>query len=84
MPLPLPDNSFFLVRAWRSIGPRLYLALALAVMLTLLSSGVGVYYFERGGDAGYLLREESYPAAQSSWQVRKARRQAVYPGPGRP
>ena len=30
---------------FRRIGTKLYAALGLAVLLTLLSSGVGVYYF---------------------------------------
>ena len=37
----------FLVARWRGIGTRLYLALAIAVILTLVSSAVGIYYFEK-------------------------------------
>ena len=37
----------FLIDRWRGIGTRLYLSLGFAVILTLVSSGVGVYYFER-------------------------------------
>ena len=33
----------FLLSRWRGIETRLYLALAFAVLLTLVSSGVGVY-----------------------------------------
>ena len=40
----------FLINRWRQIGTRLYLAPVFAVVLTLQSSAVGVYYFERGGD----------------------------------
>ena len=43
----------FLLSRWRGIGTRLYLALAFAVLLTLVSSGVGIYYFERSGDLNY-------------------------------
>lgn len=35
----------FLINRRRGIGTRLYLALAFAVVLTLVSSAVGVYYF---------------------------------------
>ena len=44
------------------IGTRLYVALALAVLLTLLSSGVGVYYFEVSGDLNHRLSREAFPA----------------------
>ncbi len=37
----------FLQDMWHQIGTRLYLALGFAVLLTLVSSGVGVYYFEQ-------------------------------------
>ena len=43
----------FLIDRWRGIGTRLYVALAFAVVLTLVSSAVGVYYFERSGDLNY-------------------------------
>ena len=51
----------FLVERWRRIGTRLYLALGFAVALTLLSSAVGVYYFEQSGDLNYRARSESVP-----------------------
>jgi phosphoglycerate-specific signal transduction histidine kinase len=52
----------FLLDRWRRIGARLYLALGFAVFLTLVSSAVGVYYFERSGDLNYQVREEFVPA----------------------
>ena len=52
---------------WQRIGTKLYLALGFAVFLTLVSSAVGVYYFERSGDLNYQVRSESVPALESSW-----------------
>lgn len=57
----------FLVSRWRQIGTRLYLALAFAVALTILSSAVGIYYFERSGDLSYRIRSESAPAVDAAW-----------------
>ena len=57
----------FLVDRWRRIGARLYLALGFAVFLTLVSSAVGVYYFEQSGDLNHQVREESVPALEGSW-----------------
>ena len=57
----------FLVNTWRRIGARLYLALGFAVFLTLVSSAVGVYYFERSGDLNFQVRNESVPALEASW-----------------
>ena len=57
----------FLVDAWRRIGARLYLALGFAVFLTLASSAVGVYYFERSGDLNFQVRNESVPVLEASW-----------------
>ena len=62
----------FLVDTWRRIGARLYLALGFAVFLTLVSSAVGVYYFERSGDLNFQVRSESVPVLEASW--------TVYPG----
>ena len=56
-----------LVDKWRRIGARLYLALGFAVLLTLVSSAVGVYYFERSGDLNYQVESESVPALEASW-----------------
>ena len=47
---------------WQRIGTKLYLALGFAVFLTLVSSAVGVYYFERSGDLNYQVRSESVPS----------------------
>ena len=57
----------FLVNRWHRIGARLYMALGFAVFLTLVSSAVGVYYFERSGDLNYQVRSESVPALEASW-----------------
>ena len=57
----------FLVNTWRSIGARLYLALGFAVLLTLASSAVGVYYFEQSGDLNFRVRSESVPVLEASW-----------------
>ena len=59
----------FLLDRWRGIGTRLYLALAFAVMLTLVSSAVGVYYFERSGDLNYQAESESVPVLEASWEA---------------
>ena len=57
----------FLINRWRQIGTRLYLALVFAVILTLLSCAVGIYYFERSGDLSYRIRSESAPAVDAAW-----------------
>ncbi len=57
----------FLINRWRQIGTRLYLALVFVVILTLLSSAVGIYYFERSGDLSYRIRSESAPAVDAAW-----------------
>ena len=59
----------FLLSRWRGIGTRLYLALAFAVLLTLVSSGVGVYYFERSGDLNFEAEQQSVPVLEASWEV---------------
>ena len=46
----VPLNMRFLIDRWRRIGVRLYIALGIAVFLTLVSAAVGVYYFEQSGD----------------------------------
>ena len=56
----------FLTDAWRRIGTRLYIALGFAVLLTLVSSVVGVYYFERSGDLNLRVRSESVPALEAA------------------
>ena len=57
----------FLIDRWHGIGARLYLALGFAVFLTLVSSAVGVYYFERSGDLNDQVRSESVPVLEASW-----------------
>ena len=68
-----------LVDSWRRIGARLYLALGIAVLLTLVSSAVGVYYFERSGDLSYQVQLESVPVLEASWSAARQgeRMQAV-------
>ena len=56
----------FIIHAWRRIGAKLYLALGFAVFLTLVSSAVGVYYFEASGDVSYEVRTESVPVLEAS------------------
>ena len=56
-----------LASVWQRIGTKLYLALGFAVFLTLVSSAVGVYYFERSGDLNFRVRSESVPALEASW-----------------
>ena len=63
----------FLWGRWRGIGTRLYLALAFAVLLTLVSSGVGVYYFERSGDLNFEAEQQSVPVLGASWEVARER-----------
>ena len=57
----------FLLDIWRRIGAKLYLALGFALLLTLVSSVVGVNYFEQSGDASYRVRTESVPVVEASW-----------------
>ncbi len=52
---------------WRRIGTRLYAALGVAVILTLVSSAVGIYYFERSGDLNHRVQSESVPVLEASW-----------------
>ena len=59
----------FLLNRWRGIGTRLYLALGFAVVLTLISSAVGVYYFERSGNLNYEAESQSVPALEASWEA---------------
>ena len=59
----------FLTDAWRRIGTRLYIALGFAVLLTLVSSMVGVYYFERSGDLNFQVRSESVPVLEAAWSA---------------
>ena len=59
----------FFIDRWRRIGTRLYIALGIAVMLTLVSGAVGVFYFEQSGDLNFQVRSESVPALEASWTV---------------
>ena len=57
---------------FRRISTKLYAALGLAVLLTLLSSGVGVYYFEVSGDLSHGLSREAFPAVEDAWRASDA------------
>ena len=59
----------FLIDRWRGIGTRLYLALGFAVLLTLVSAGVAVFYFERSGDLNYQAESEAVPVLEASWEA---------------
>ena len=59
----------FLIERWRGIGTRLYLALGFAVILTLVSSGVAVFYFERSGDLNFKAESEAVPVLEASWEA---------------
>ena len=61
----------FLVDRWRGIGTKLYLALGFAVALTLISSAVGVYNFERSGDLNYQAETDSVPALEAAWAAER-------------
>ena len=45
------------------------MALAFAVLLTLVSSGVGVFYFERSGDLNYEAEQQTVPVLEASWEA---------------
>ena len=59
----------FLLTRWQGIGTKLYLALAFAVILTLISSGVGIYYFERSGDLNYQAEQQAVPVLEAAWEA---------------
>ena len=61
----------FLADRWRRIGTRLYIALGFAVLLTLVSSAVGVYYFEQSGDLNFNIRSESIPTLEAAWSTER-------------
>ena len=61
----------FLADRWRRIGTRLYIALGFAVFLTLVSSAVGVYYFEQSGDLNFSIRSESMPVLEAAWSTER-------------
>ena len=57
----------YLTSVWSRIATKLYLALGLSVLLTLLSAGVGVFYFERSGSLNHRLESEAVPAYRDVW-----------------
>ena len=61
----------FLADRWRRIGTRLYIALGFAVFLTLVSSVVGVYYFEQSGDLNFRIRSNSVPVLEAAWSTER-------------
>lgn len=65
----------FIVNIWRRIRTKLYIALGFTVLLTLISSAVGVYYFEQSGDLNYLARSRTTAVLDAAWNAdRKAER----------
>ena len=63
---------------WRRIGTKLYIALGFAVLLTLISSAVGVYYFEQSGDLNYRAGARTTAILDAAWNAdRKAERLLV-------
>ena len=61
----------FLLQVWRRIGTRLYLCLGFAVTLTMVSSAVGIYYFEQSGEATYDVRTLYVPAATAALEAQR-------------
>ena len=59
----------FFTDRWRRLGTRLYIALGFAVFLTIVSSAVGVYYFEQSGDLNFQVRSQSVPALEAAWSA---------------
>ena len=57
----------FITNVWKRIGTKLYIALGFAVFLTLISSAIGVYYFEQSGDFNHRVSSQSVPALGASW-----------------
>ena len=57
----------FIIARWHRIGARLYLALGFAVLLTLVSSAVGVHYFERSGDLNFQVQSQAVPLLENAW-----------------
>lgn len=57
----------YLANRWRRIGTRLYIALGFAVLLTLFSSAVGVFYFERSGDHTFNIESRWIPVLEAVW-----------------
>ena len=46
-------------------------ALGFAVFLTLVSSVVGVYYFEQSGDLNFRIRTNSVPVLEAAWSTKR-------------
>ena len=59
----------FLTASWRRIGARLYLALGFSVLLVILSSSVGVYYFERSIEISDRVRLLIFPSHEAAWSA---------------
>lgn len=67
---------------WRRIGTRLYVALAVAVILTLISAAVAIFYFERSGDLNHKVQQESVPVLEASWAAAREVDNLIYLGSG--
>ena len=61
-----------LLSVWSRIATKLYLALGIAVVLTLLSAGVGVFHFELSGDLNHRVETEAVPALQGMGEVSRS------------
>ena len=57
---------------FRGIGPKLYAVSGLVVLLTLLSSGVGVYYFELSGGLSDGLARGTFSTICVSVRLRRS------------
>ena len=65
---------------WSRIGTKLYLALAFAVALTILSAAVGIYHFEQSGDLNYRVQNAALPLLEDTRSAANATIQIVQIG----
>ena len=65
---------------WSRIGTKLYLALAFAVALTILSAAVGIYHFEQSGDLNYRVQHTALPLLEDTRSAATATMQIVQIG----
>ena len=60
------------ISLWGRIGTKLYLALGLAVLLTLLSSAVAIYHFEKSGDLSHRASQQVVPVLSGALRAEAA------------
>ena len=65
---------------WSRIGTKLYLALAFAVTLTILSAAVGIYHFEQSGDLNHQVENAALPLLEDTRYAATAAMQIVQIG----